>query len=63
MLDAFGPDLANWPAPAAAAAVALMAASPAAQDLFAAKTADQPALEGDHAALIAKILKAPDSEA
>jgi hypothetical protein len=59
MLDALGPDLAAWPAPAADAAVALMAASPTAQDLFAAKTAR----EGDSAelpaALIAKIPKAP----
>ena len=67
MLDAFGPDLAKWPAPAADAAVALMAASTTAQDLFAARTADQAAREGDPAeppeALIAKILKAPKDEA
>lgn len=63
-LEELGADLARWPPAEAEAALDLLAATPAAQDLFAHATADDLALEGDDVsrrqALIARTRAALD---
>jgi hypothetical protein len=57
LLDQHGPDLERWPAAAADAAVALMAASPEAQDLFVAAVAAQaPGAEPDPQPLVGRVM-------